>query len=272
VKKVLTGFSNNIKQNKEKIKVWAESFKKHSRGEVVLIAANTTQQDLETLENLGIHSYLVEEHDTYRINHKRLKHTENFLRSSDADIFLITDVFDVVFQADPFLKLNTQDYDLFLTAEGVLVSEEPWNADVIKKVFGDEINTCKHQEIFCSGVIGGKKDALIELYRNMFEKCENGTDDHNIKDQAALILMIANNQIDNFQTLTLNDAWAMHCATSGPTEFFEKWGMKNNIQTRYNVPIMLNNEVCTSDGRKFDIVHQFNRVPEWKQILTKDYE
>ena len=64
----------------------------------------------------------------------------------------------------------------------------------------------------------------------------------------------------------------MHCATSGPTEFFIPWGMKNTIQGRYNVPKMMDNKVCTNDGRVFDIVHQFNRVPEWKEVLTKEYE
>lgn len=272
MKKILIGLSNNITQNKQKIKVWAKSFRKYCDGEIALVAANTTQEDIQALQELKIEYFLVNEEETYFIYHKRLKHTEQFLRSSNADLFLITDVFDVVFQADPFVKMNTQDYDLFLTAEGILVSEEPWNADVIEKVFGNEIDSCRHQEIFCSGVIGGKKDALIKLYSMMYKKCKSGTDDHNIKDQAALILMLANNQVEKYQTFTLNDAWAMHCATSGPTEFFERWGMKNNIERRYNVPTMIDSTVCTSDGRKFDIVHQFNRIPEWKQILTKDYE
>ena len=272
MKKVLTGLSNNISQHKQKIKVWSESFRKHSDGEIILIAANATKEDLDTLNELNIKYFEVKVEDTYYINHKRLIHTKNFLETCDADLFLITDVFDVLFQADPFTKMDTENYDLFFTAEGILVREEPWNGDVIHKVFGDEINTCREQEILCSGVIGGKKDALIKLYDGMYQKCESGTDKHNIKDQAALILMIANNQIENYQILTLNDGWAMHCATSGPTEFFEAWGMKNVIKNRYNVPTMIDNKICTSDGRMFDIVHQFNRVPEWKEILTKEYE
>ena len=78
--------------------------------------------------------------------------------------------------------------------------------------------------------------------------------------------------IEKYKILTLNDGWAMHCATSGPTEFFTRWGMKDKIEQRYNIPTMLNNNVCTSDGRIFDIVHQFNRVPEWKDILTNEFK
>lgn len=272
MKKILTGLSNNISQNKQKIKVWSESFRKHSDGDVVLIAANATDEDIKACEELGIQHYLVNVDDTYYINHKRLEHTRDFLKTSDGDLFLITDVFDVVFQSDPFAKFDLENFDLFFAAEGVLVSEEPWNADVIMKVFGDEINDCRNSEIICSGVIGGKREQLIDLYDKMFTKCEEGTDKHNIKDQAALILLLAHGKLDRYKILTLNDGWAMHCATSGPTEFFIPWGMKNTIEKRYNVPTMINDKVCTSDGRVFDIVHQFNRVPEWKEILTKEYE
>lgn len=272
MKKILTGLSNNIAQNKQKIKVWSESFKKHSDGKIVLIAANATDEDIDVCNELGLDFYRVEVNDTYFINNKRLKHTKDFMEQSDGDLFLVTDVFDVVFQADPFAKLDLENFDLFFTAEGILVSEEPWNADVIMKVFGDEINNCRNNEIICSGVIGGKREQIIELYDKMFIKCEQGSNKHNIKDQAALILLLAHGKLDKYKILTLNDGWAMHCATSGPTEFFIPWGMKNTLQNRYNVPTMINNKVCTSDGRVFDIVHQFNRVPEWKEILIKEYE
>lgn len=269
MKKILTGLSNNIATNKDKIKLWSESFRRFSDGEVVLIAANATEEDISTCIDLNIKYHLVTVEELHYINHKRLEHTRDFLKMSDGDLFLITDVFDVAFQADPFAKFDLENYDMFFAAEGILVSEEPWNFDVIKKVFGDEVNDCIHDEIICSGVIAGKREQLIDLYDKMFLKCEAGTNDHNIKDQAALILLLQYKQLERYKILTLNDGWAMHCATSGPTEFFTAWGMKNRIEERYNIPAMINNNVCTSDGRLFDIVHQFNRVPEWHKIIKE---
>jgi len=271
MKKTLLGLSNNITTNKQKIKVWSESFRKYSDGNVVLIAANANEQDIKTCEELNIKYYQVTVDDTWYINHKRLEHTRDFIQQSDGDLFLITDVFDVVFQNDPFLKFDL-NYDLFFTGEGILISEEPWNADVINKVFPGELNICINNEIICSGVIGGKKDQLVDLYTQMFDKCESGTNDHNIKDQAALILLLANNKLNNYKILNLNDAWAMHCATSGPTQFFESWGLRNNIESRYNVPKLTDGKIYTNNGELFDIVHQFNRIPEWNKILTKEYE
>jgi hypothetical protein len=119
MKKILTGLSNNVTANKQKIKVWSESFRKHCDGEIILIVANASEDDLKTCDELNIKYYLVTELDTWRINHKRLIHTKNFIESSDGDLFLITDVFDVLFQSNPFEKMDINDYDVFISKEGI---------------------------------------------------------------------------------------------------------------------------------------------------------
>lgn len=275
MKKVLVGFSDNIEKNKNKIKWWVNSFKKHTNYDIVLIAANTNDIDKKILDELNVKYVTVVEQDTWRINHKRLIHIKNLIESYDADLFLITDVFDVIFQSDPFDKLDTTMYDIWASKEGILLNEEPWNADVISKTFPNELNSCMGMEIICSGVIAGKKNALIDLYSEMYEMCENSEDGHNIKDQAALIILVKNNSIKNLKLFNLNDAWVMHCATSGPTEFFTSWGMKNNIITKgYGIPELRNDDIVynNKNDKKFDIVHQFNRIDVWKNILTKEYE
>lgn len=273
MKKILTGLSNNIALNKQKIKVWSESFRKYSDGEIVLIAANATENDILTCNELNIKYHQVTVSDTWYINHKRLEHTRDFLKVSDGDIFLITDVFDVVFQSDPFQKMNIE-YDVFISKEGILVSEEPWNGDVLKKVFPNEVSSCMNTEIVCSGIIGGKKDALIKLYDRMYTMCEEGLNGHNIKDQAALIIMVKNNEIDKLKNFSLDDGWAMHCQSAGPTQFFHSWGLKNSlIRKGYGIPELKDDGcVYTQNGIKYDMVHQFNRIDEWNKILTKNYE
>jgi hypothetical protein len=274
MKKILTGFSNNITANKQKIKVWSESFRKYSDGEIILIAANTTDEDIKTCEELNIKYYLVTETDTWYINNKRLRHTKDFLQQSDGDLFLITDVFDVLFQSDPFKKMDLENFDVFISKEGILVREEPWNADVINKVFPEEINSCMGIEIVCSGIIGGKRDSLIKLYDKLDYMCENSLNGHNIKDQAALIIMVKNNEIERLKNFYLDEGWAMHCQSAGPTQFFESWGLKNSlIRKGYGIPVLKEDGfVYTQSGIKYDMVHQFNRVEEWKKIITKEYE
>lgn len=275
MKKVLTGFSNNITQNKQKIKWWFESFKKHSDGDVVLIAANVNDEDRNTLKDLNLNYVEVTEPDTWRINHQRLIHTKNFIESYDADIFLATDVFDVLFHSDPFEMLDTDINDVWISREGILVREEPWNADVLKKTFPNEVQSCMDTEIVCSGIMAGKKESFIKLYNKMYDMCENSEDGHNIKDQAALIILVKDGWIENLRIFDLDEGWAMHCATSGPTEFFTSWGMKNNIVRKgYGIP-ELREDGCVYNNKtnlKYGMVHQFNRIPYWKEILTREYE
>ena len=163
MKKGLLGLSNNVSQHIDKIRVWSKSFKKYSDGEVILLCANSTVNELQMCEELGITAIAVEINDLYYINHKRLGSTLDFLKNTEIDLFIITDVFDVIFQSDPFQKMNL-NYDIFVGSEGVKVSQEPWNIDVITKVFPEHKDVCINSDIICSGVIGGKKESLIMLY------------------------------------------------------------------------------------------------------------
>lgn len=268
MKKALIGLSNNILLNLDKIKVWSQSFKRHSDGQVILLCANSNQDEINACSELGIVSIPVTIDDTWHINHKRLERTYEFLKESDIDLFLITDVFDVVFQGDPFSKWDLTN-DIFVGGEGVIVGDEPWNADNIIKIFPNEIQKCYPQEVICSGVIGGKRKPLIKLYERMFELCENGDDRHNIKDQAALIVMVVNNEIENLKVFNLDDSWVVHCAVAGPTQFFDAWGFRGKL--KYGIPYLENEFIYSNNGTKYDIVHQFNRIPLWNEILTKNY-
>lgn len=272
MKKALIGLSNNIETNFNKIKVWSKSFKKHSDGDVILLCANSTETEIKMCQEIGITPIPVVVDNLWYINHKRLGNTLEFLKTSDIDLFLITDVFDVVFQSDPFIKMDL-NYDIFLGTEGIKVSQEPWNRDVINKVFPNYSDKCLDYDIICSGVIGGKRESLIKLYDRLFSMCENSLDGHNIKDQAALIIMVVNNEIENLKVFELTEGWTLHCAVGGPTQFFEGWGIKNSLINRYGgVAKLVGSEVFTHTDLKYDIVHQFNRIPSWNDILIKEYE
>jgi hypothetical protein len=272
MKKALIGLSNNIELNINKIKVWSNSFKKYSDGDVILLCANSNEFEIKMCEELGIIPIPVIVDDTYTIINKRLKITRDFLKTIDIELFIVADVFDVVFQSDPFQKMDLK-YDIFVGSEGVKVSQEPWNRDVINKVFPEYNEKCLNRDIICAGVIGGKRDSLIKLYERLDYMCENSLNGHNIKDQAALIIMIANNEIDNLKIFEVSDGWTLHCAVGGPTQFFEVWGLKNALINRYGgVAKLVDNEIYTHTNLKYDIVHQFNRIPEWNEVLTKEYE
>jgi hypothetical protein len=273
MKKALIGISNKIKEHKNKIRIWKESFEKFSDGEVILIAANTDAEDIRVCEEeLKIKYHKVDVGDPWYINNKRLHYISEYIKVSDIDVFLSTDVFDVIFQNDPFNKFDLENYDLFVSNEGIMLREEPWNSDVINRCFPGEINCCINNEITCSGIIGGKRDALAFLFDRMFKMTEECVNGHNVRDQAALILMMAKNEVDRLKVFSVDDGWAMHCQSAGPTQFFESWGLKRNLSSRYGVPKLVGDKVYTEAGQLYDIVHQFNRVPGWYELIVKEYE
>lgn len=264
MKKILLGLCDNAAKNREKVRLWSESFRRFSDADIVLLNANATQRDIWACESLGIRHIEVSIPERRMINHKRLEHIARFIRDSDADIFLVTDVFDVAFQGDPFAKLDLSSYEVFVSGEGVRVDEEPWNSDNIGKLFPEEK---VDSEVLCSGVVAGKRDAMIYLYEKMFNMCESAPDMHDIRDQAALIVMASNGEIPGLKIFNLDDGWAMHCAVAGPTHFFDAWGFRKKI--KYGIPSLKNGMVVTEDGRPYDIVHQFNRVPSWQDQISK---
>ena len=270
MKKSLLGVANNLRSNLQKVTLWSKSFKQVTDGEVILLLANGTEDDLLVCKELGITSHLVTIEDEWFFNHKRLEHTLEFLKETDIDLFMITDVFDVVFQGDPFELMDLDNYDVFAGGEGVDINQEPWNMDNIGKIFPQYRDGCVGKEIVNSGVIGGKRESLISVYERMFTLCEEGSNDHNIKDQAAFNVMISRSEVPRFKLFNLDEGWVQHSAVSGPTEFFDKWGFRNNL--KYGIPQMIDNTVCTSMGVPFRIAHQFNRVPDWHHKINSKYE
>ena len=267
--KVLIGLSNNVAANKESVRLWSDSFKRHSDGEVVLLAANMSDEDKIACDDLKIKFESVEVKETFYIYHKRLEHIRDWLYKSSADLVLSTDVFDVVFQNDPFIKMDDKNFDFFAGGEGVNVNQEPWNSSNINSLFQEHFQKCAEQEVVCSGVMAGKRESLASVYSRMLELCEKSPNNHNIKDQAALIVMIANKEIPNAKVFNLDEGWAMHCAVAGPTQFFESWGFKGNL--KYGIPKMIDGSVYTAKGDLFDIVHQFNRIPDWHQKIKEKH-
>lgn len=274
MKKALIGVCNNVTCNLPKIKVWANSFKAVCpTDDVLLLTVSATEAEISKLKNeLGISVFDFQYDGPLSINDVRLKIMEMCLDNIDYDFLIATDVFDVIFQANPFTKLEVDKYDIFVSGEGIYVREEPWNADVISKCFPDKLAKCLDKEVICSGVIAGNRKALCDLYKMMYETTINSLPNHEIRDQAALIVLIAEEKIPNIKILNLNDTWAVHCAVAGPTNFFIDWGFREMLKkNNYSAPYLFG-DTARINNVKVDIVHQFNRIQQWYETLTKKYE
>jgi hypothetical protein len=94
----------------------------------------------------------------------RFFHYRDYLAAHRADYgnVLITDVRDVVFQADPFVNCND---DLLVFEEGdnaLLADEKMFNAKWVEQLFGKDIlERIGRYPILCSGTVMGGMDAMI---------------------------------------------------------------------------------------------------------------
>jgi hypothetical protein len=269
MQKVLIGLSNNVAANADKIRLWANSFRAHTDGDVGLLAANTTADDLAVCKTFGIDFIPVDVPRADQIWHKRFEPLVSYLKTASADVVICTDVFDVAFQGDPFLKMQLDEFDFFVGSEGLLIQDDSWNINNIGGLFPEQLNKCLPLEIICCGVLGGKKDAVISVCERMLALAESGADAQSMRDQAALNVMIANNEIPKLRRFNLDDGWVVHCHVSGPTSFFVSHGYSDNL--KYKAPEMRDGVICTAAGQPYDIVHQFNRIPAWHEILQARY-
>lgn len=271
MRKALTGVSNNVSQHIDKIKVWAHSFEKHTDGDAVLIAADMTEDDKLSLKSNNIKYFEVKTDQDLTINDSRLRHTADWIEQSDYDLFMVTDVFDVCFQGDPFELFDLDNFDFYAGSEGIYHNEEPWNMDVMSKAFPGHADYMRPHEVVCSGVMGGKKNILVSTLRLQQLLVDEADRGHDIRDQAALNILIYKDHIRRCKIFTPNDGWVIHCSLSGPTFQHIEWGLGKVIEQRYCLPKLQGNVLVDANGIVYKIAHQYNRIDKWNEKIIKQY-
>ena len=187
---------------------------------------------------------------------------------------ITTDVKDVIFQTNPseWLDKNLGDKQINVACESIRYKDENWGTNNLMKSFGTLIHEeCNENLIYNAGTISGNFDTMVDFFLNIYMLC-NGTQ-HFIEggggpDQAALNVLLnmkSYKDITNFAKS--EDGWAAQLGTTGP-QIAHQYGDKI-VEPN---PILEGDMVCTSNGTPFALVHQYDRVPEWKEIIEKKYE
>jgi hypothetical protein len=122
-----------------------------------------------------------------------------------------------------------------------------------------------------AGTIAGKFDAVIDLFLNIYLAC--GGAPANVPggggpDQAALNVLlntVSYKNITNFATS--ESGYAAQLGTTADPSKIDQFRPFLLEPT----PIFEDGIVKTSTGKPFAIVHQYDRVPEWRDIIEKKY-
>jgi hypothetical protein len=272
--------------NFDNIKHWVNSLDRSGfSGTKMLICYNI---DYETVEELVERNYSIlafkrnedlkrfEYRENFSIVVERFLHLWYLLKQFKGQYRYIvaTDVKDVVFQYDPikWLEENIGNKEINVACESLRYEDEEWGNNNLLKSFGELIHeNNKNNLIFNAGTVSGKFDTMLDFFLNVYMLCQ-GTS-HYIEggggpDQAALNVLLNMKSYKDITNFAMSeDGYAAQLGTTGP-QIADKYGSKLVEKS----PILIDDKICTSKGIPFAMVHQYDRVPEWKKIIEEKYE
>jgi hypothetical protein len=275
--------------NYDKIKTWVNSLDRSGfDGLKVMLCYNIDYEVAEELAQRGYTIFafgrddeqrrLVYDKPNFNICLERFAHIPTFLNKLNNKeqyrYIITTDVKDVVFQSNPskYLEDNLTDRDILLSCESLRYKDEPWGKQNMYLSFGPIIaETMQERPIYNAGVIAGRFQPMLDLFTNIF--LASGGAPANVPggggpDQAALNVLTSLHAYKNISQYSMSESgWAAQLGTTvdpNKVEAFKPFLLEES-------PILVDDQVCTSTGKPHVIVHQYDRVPEWKKIIEEKY-
>lgn len=269
----------------DKIEPWVKSLDDSGfTGTKTMLCYNIHKSVAKELSNRGYKIFalgetpesLVYDKKDFNIVVERFLHLWSIFRNfkSQYRYLITTDVRDVIFQNNPsvWLENNVKTAKILASSESIRYEDEEWGNHNLYASYGPEIHhTHKNNVIVNAGVMAGDFDTMVDLFLNIYLLC-NAAPGHTIPggggpDQAAYNILLNMESYKNITKVAASeDGWAAQLGTTGP-QIFDKYGSK----LVEPAPILKDNLVCTSTGNPFTIVHQYDRVPEWKNIIESSY-
>jgi hypothetical protein len=260
---IIGGFTNyGINQ----LKPWVLSAKEVAGdNDVALVYGNASEETLDWLKTQGVIIVPMLRVQNIPIHVLRFLSIYDYLNNhwKEYDYVVTTDVKDVYFQTDPFESLI--DYKLVIASEGLKYKDEPWGNENLHQTYGQYVyEKFKDNEIFNVGTFGGQSEYVKDMVFNIFTNGINRPIP--IVDQAVFNVLINTQPFKDVVTKT-ND-WACEAGTVVDPSKINTF--RPNLL--FAEPTFEDGLVRDSAGKIFPIVHQYDRVPEWKKFVQKKFK
>jgi len=197
--------------------------------------------------------------------------TWKYLRASTARprYVICTDVKDLLFQTDPSAWLETWlgDKELTVSSDRMRYEDEAWNSGSMLENFGPIVHEhMRERVVWNAGAIAGSARCMSDLCLAVHLLCRASKAPYS--DQAAvniLLSMKAFGRVTRFNTT--DAAWAYHAGTSA-----DRWVLERNGPKLLEAGAGFDGDsLCTPSGTKYCLVHQYDRVREWRDALHAKY-
>jgi len=236
-----------------------------SNTDKVMAIGKTSQETQDKLISMGFILIDMPIADNIPVHVLRFICIYEFLKTryTNYKYVVTTDVRDVIFQRNPFEWIvNYMDprKSLIAASESMKYKDEPWGNQNLMETYGPYIyENFKFNEIYNVGVLAGESEYIKDLVFNIFVNGVNRPIP--IVDQAVYNVMIQTQPFkDAIDFVSHDSGWACQLGTTGDPRKIDYF--RENLLGPE--PVYKDGAVYTSSGEKYYIVHQYDRVPDWK--------
>ncbi len=172
------------------IKPFVESINKSGySGEKLMLVYNVSADVIEYLNENGW--MIVQSEQQQHIILQRFRDMYALLWQYETDVIIWVDVKDIVFQKDPveWLEKNMKK-DILAFSESLKFGDEEWARLNAGTSFPMEWEWLQNKEIHCAGTIVGKKEAIRDLFIDIYRWSLTTSNPQQLADQAAYNILI----------------------------------------------------------------------------------
>ena len=249
----------------EQIRPFVESIERiEFGGDKLMLVYEITQDTIDYLNDKGwtlIHS---EPHQ--HIILQRFRDMYQVLHQYETDIIIWVDVKDIIFQKDPTDWLNANmNNDILAFSESLKFGDEAWARLNAGTSFPMEWEWLQNEEICCAGTIVGKRDAIRDLFIDIYRWSLTTSNPEQLADQAAYNILIRLHQFkDIVQFVKQQEGFA--------AQLHLKLKKGGNLPYTEKLPTIDGSDVKNEKGELYTLVHQYDRNEELKKLIENKYK
>jgi hypothetical protein len=229
-----------------------------------MLVYEITQDTIDYLNNKGW--ILIQSEPQQHIILQRFRDMYQLLHQYETDVVIWVDVKDIVFQKDPTEWLNNNmNKDILAFSESLKFGDEEWARLNAGTSFPMEWEWLQTKEIHCAGTIVGKKEAIRDLFIDIYRWSLTTSNPQQLADQAAYNILIHLHQFkDIVQFVKQQEGFA--------AQLHLKLKKGGNLPYTEELVTIDGDEVKNSKGELFTLVHQYDRDEELKKLIETKYK
>ena len=199
------------------------------------------------------------------VYNRRFLDFHNSVKNSIDNIryLIATDCRDVYFETDPIAWLETNLKKPFIaSSESIQYKNEAWNYGNMKTSFPDFYTRMENKCVYNVGVLAGESRYISDICLSIYLMTQ--ASGHSVSDQSSYNFMLSMEPYaSSVQIVSSEDGFACQAGTVADPSKIEKF----RPFLLEPEPKLIGGVVTTSQGEIYPIVHQYDRVPEWRTVI-----